>query len=355
MEFEQEQAKVEAIQEEIATLQEEIADLGRLLKEARGKTDLYRQIADVAERLGDAYAKLRTGLRTSQAQAVPSFVYDQGIIVPAYMSPGDTSSWLKIIEAGIIVEIVVLNYSFIGSDFDPNNRQTHDAYVNARNLFSMLVANGHTRLFGYVCTDGGRNQITPWTTLKIEQDIGTWYGRYGDHLGGMFLDVGPTLNDTVTCDGRTATHVGEDSQKAFYERLYDYMKITYGSEQNNVLINASHFRNSWVMDYADYAVVWEGTYDNYNTSLAPQGFVTWGVPDWWRLFPPKKIAHVIFNCQGTAALDDAVLLSKQRNAGLLYVHDTNDTDTTADYTRLPTYWQREVRGVIGPVGGMHKR
>jgi hypothetical protein len=105
------------------------------------------------------------------------------------------------------------------------------------------------------------------------------------------------------------------------------------------------------MAVADVIVTFENTLTAYTTTFNERA--------WVKNYPPSRFWHLIHAAPTTAAMQKAVILSKQRNAGWVYVTpdwiapvpDNDPWDTPP----WPTYWSAErqaVEGIVAPTGPM---
>ena len=86
------------------------------------------------------------------------------------------------------------------------------------------------------------------------------------------------------------------------------------------------------MSVGSVVMVFEGPY---------QGYLGVHVPKWARHYPPDRFAHTVYAAT-SRDLAGAVHLSRDRNAGYLYV---TDDVTPNPYSALPAYWGHEAPSV----------
>ncbi|GIG00451.1 spherulation-specific family 4 protein [Catellatospora citrea] len=232
----------------------------------------------------------------AQATGTPPAGIAQQLAVPAYFYPGGDGAalWQQLNTPG--VGIAVANpFSGPGKTRDPN----YAAAITAAKTAGVRVL-GYVAT-GYLGTTGRAtrlNETTPaaWAA-QVQQDIATWYRLYGaDGLAGIFFDevqnvCGPqdTYIDTYRMLDR---HTKRANPGAF------------------TVINPGIDTEPCYADAADVILTFEGTYETY---------LGWQPPTWHRALDPRRLWHLVHATDTTARLANAVALSKQRNAGYLYV------------------------------------
>jgi hypothetical protein len=94
---------------------------------------------------------------------------------------------------------------------------------------------------------------------------------------------------------------------------------------------------------ADTIVTFEGSYEQYLNRAAP--------PTWEETAGAERFWHLIYDVPDVARMARAVELSKQRNAGYVYVTDDRLTADGRNHpwdTIPPTgYWQAELEAAFG--------
>jgi hypothetical protein len=239
------------------------------------------------------------------------------IAVPAYF--GLNPDWAQIEQAAGAVKIVVPDLSF--------NQLTGSALSNAQAQFDRCRQAGQL-ILGYVDTGSGQRSLA-----NINNDINQWFASYPTQLDGVFFDDGPELD------------LGTDQAfQAFYIPLIQAFKGAHVGH-NTVLLNAAGFPNEWVMQAADYVILWEQTETFYLTNfnaIGPGGSVL-NPPAWWaNPLYMDRIVHIIYSSP-SSDLPNMINRSRSLNAGLVYIFD----GTSTNYGQLPAYWQQEVMMVSG--------
>jgi phage replication-related protein YjqB (UPF0714/DUF867 family) len=249
------------------------------------------------------------------------------LVVPAYFVLNQ--DWEKIEGTAEVVSIVVPEFSF--SQVDPT---TNPALLKrAREQFGRCRDKGQ-KILGYVSTRSGARPRP-----EIDQDIARWYDRYPSQLDGIFFDEGPALNDNT---------------RSFYTSLLGDFKNGHPG-RDVALLNAPQFPNEWVMQVADFVILWEEKQSAYLNAYGalvpnpadPSTSIRIDPPAWWTT--PQytdRIVHVIWNCPTAAEMLDLVGKSNDRKAGNVYVYD----GTSNAYDHLPSYWDEEVLAVRGAPG-----
>jgi hypothetical protein len=204
------------------------------------------------------------------------------------------------------VDIVMINPSDgPGSSFD---QQIED-----------LVTLGHNagaKVIGYVTSD-----YTVSTLNTVENEVDSYYNWYD--VDGIFVDEVHGSNCTQ-----------EDS---YYHPLFSDIKAHDSSAI--VIINPGAATNSCYLDSADIIVTFEGCYDYGASPCTDSSYVNGFTSSGWDT-PANagRVWHIIHDTFGQADALDALQLSRERNAGYVYVNEDH-------YSFLPAYWQAELDDV----------
>ena len=216
----------------------------------------------------------------------------QEAFVPAYFYPG--ASWTGAITSQPPPSVMILDVTSSGAGSAPN-RNYQAAVQRAR-------AAGIT-IMGYSSTDYTRRPAA-----AVEADVTHYRSWY--HVRDIFLDE-------ASSDGGAA---------AYYQRLASYIhSVNPGS---TVMLNPGTYPDQRYMAIGDIVMVYENTYANY---------VKLRVPGWVRNYPAAKFANAIYATSGPE-LAGAISLSRQRNAGYIYVTGNSGANP---YRALPAYWPAE--------------
>jgi len=121
----------------------------------------------------------------------------------------------------------------------------------------------------------------------------------------------------------------------FYEEINQHTKQF--DSNKIVVLNPGVSIPKCYSEAGDIFVVFEDTYDEYKN---------WQ-PSLWESKPQNKdrFWHLI-HTTNEADVADAIIKSKQRNAGYVYV--TDDTTRDNPWDTLPSYWDRELELVNDP-------
>ncbi|MEV6850265.1 spherulation-specific family 4 protein [Actinoplanes sp. NPDC051411] len=244
----------------------------------------------------------------------------QHIAVPAYFNPS-SAYWTQLTQAKVGVAIANPNNG-PGTAFD-------QGYANA----IRAAANAGVRVIGYVdtgyfgttgrTTRTGQTTTAAWTS-QSEGDVATWYSLYGSYgLGGIFFDDG--LADCA--------HV------SLYQAVNTYTKQNHAGAYT--VDNPGTAADQCYADAADTIVMFEGTYASYTGWSAPAWELNYG--------DPNKFYHLVYAATAQADEGNAMTLSKQRNAGYVYVTPDNLPNP---WDTLPTgaYWSDELARAGGGSG-----
>jgi hypothetical protein len=176
----------------------------------------------------------------------------------------------------------------------------------------------------------GGSDRADWLT-QIEGDIEDWYALYGSAgIDGIFLD-------------QTVSVCGSDGAFAeTYRRIVGLVRS--GRPHAYVIMNPGRSVEQCYADMADTLVTFEGSFDQYLSRTAP--------PAWEQTGPRERFWHLIHDVPDVAGMARAVELSKQRNAGYVYVTDdrvsADGRDHPWDTIPATGYWHAELNAVFGP-------
>jgi hypothetical protein len=267
----------------------------------------------------------------------------QHIAIPAYWSPGippGPAMFRQLALTAPTTRIVVVN----GSHSAPE-KPYNLAWASAVHLLSQAGI----RPLGYVDTGylgvtfaaaarphvtrpggpgKGGNGREEWRA-QIEGDIEDWFGLYGAAgLGGIFLD-------------QTLSVCGPDGAfSELYRRIVQLVR-SYRPDAY-VVMNPGRTVERCYATLADTLVTFEGSFEQYLNRTAPE---------WERTGAAERFWHLIYDVPDAARMARAVELSKERNAGYVYVTDER---LSADGREHPwdtippePYWHAEIKAVIG--------
>ena len=212
--------------------------------------------------------------------------------MPAYFYPG--AGWTRATTSKPPPSVMILDVTSSGAGSAPN--RNYQAAVKRAQGAGITI-------MGYSSTDYTRRPAA-----AVEADVTRYRSWY--HVSDIFLDE-------VSSDGGAA---------AYYQRLASY--IHNANPGSTVMLNPGTYPDQRYMSIGDIVMVYENTYANY---------VKLRVPGWVRNYPAAKFANAIYATSGSE-LAAAISLSRQRNAGYIYVTGNSGANP---YRALPAYWLAE--------------
>lgn len=270
--------------------------------------------AAVLAAIGLAFA-----VSATPAAATPSV---QHLAVPAYFYPGGSPGsgyWTQLDQAGGAVGIATANPdNGPGSAFDQGYANAIQAAHNAGEKVIGYVDTGYFGTTGRT-TRGGQTTTAAWTA-QVESDVSDWYSWYGSYgLSGIFFD------DALGDCGTDNAHVD----------LYSAVN-TFTKQQHPgafTVDNPGSPADSCYASAADVLVMFEGSYASYTGWTAPA----------WELSSsnPDQFWHLVYATATSGDMENAVALSRQRNAGYVYV-TPDDLPNPWDTLPTGTYWSDEL-------------
>jgi hypothetical protein len=216
----------------------------------------------------------------------------QGLAVPAYFYPGST--WATAVGSAPQTALMIMN---------PNSGPGTVKDANYAKAVASAQAAG-VKVLGYVATSYGRR-----TSVELANDIKAYKEWYG--VDGIFLDE-------VRSDAAALN---------YYKTLVNYIRATKGGF---VMLNPGVVPAEGYVKLADTTIVFEDSYADY---------LRWVPPSWMYKYPAGKLTHLVYSAADTTQLTNAINLSRNRNAGMIYI--TNDV-LANPWDTLPTYWAKEV-------------
>lgn len=249
---------------------------------------------------------LIAGLAAGAGGSTRSPASPQRIAVPSYFYPGPL--WTQLEAAAPPVGLAIIN---------PNSgpgTASNPAYVNQ---VQQTQARGITVL-GYVFTQYGARPQT-----QVTADIDAYFSFYG--VDGIFLDEVST----------------DCAFQSYYVGLSSYIKAKNPAKQLVSVLNPGVQTNECYMTAGDILVTFEGTYKTYTQPYA--------APAWVRNYPASRFWHLVYATPTAGEMAQAIRLSKQRNAGWIYV---TPADLPNPWDTLPpdAYWGEEQRAVQSSAG-----
>ena len=285
----------------------EVAAIGRIADHifAARNCTMIRLILGLSLMLGLA------GLGGWLLSTIPSVAgaTSQKIAVPSYFYPdGENGLWAQMEAASPPVGLAIIN------PFNGPGATKNEDYVNQ--VISSKEA-GLTVL-GYVHSSYADRPIG-----EVKTDIENHYYWY--NVDGIFVDEVPT----------------DCSYAGYYEGLYGYIK-GIGGPAATVVLNPGTRSNDCYMDVSDILLTFEDTYRVYKQIAWP--------PGWEAGYSADRFWHLVHGTQKIDQMKNAIILSKERHAGWVYV--TPDKGGNP-WDALPSgeYWTEELNAVQGEPTG----
>jgi hypothetical protein len=230
---------------------------------------------------------LAAGLLAGFAHAGES----QSALIPSYFYPGPiwTQALTVMPSAGQVMIINPRNGP--GAKVDPN----YQAAAKAARAAGVKV-------LGYVHTLYGERDLN-----AVFTDI-LWHFEWYQ-VDGIFLD-----------------EASEDRKDlAYYKLIADGIHSLDGEKM--VVLNPGTYPAEEYAGIADIIVTAEMAYAKYKKDR--------GVPAWVAKYPASRFCHIVHGVSNIARMREVVQLSRDRNAGYVYVTDDSNDNP---YDRLPKYW-----------------
>lgn len=170
-----------------------------------------------------------------------------------------------------------------------------------------------THVIGYIGTNYAQRPLAE--AERYVRDYRKWYG-----VSDIFLDQTPTTGS---------------GEIGYYRSLAAFIRRT--TPNATIWLNPGAYPDQSYMSVGNVVMAFEGPYASY---------LSLRIPAWAHRYPATRFAHTVYATPG-AVMANAVRLSRQRNAGYVYV--TNDVGANP-YSALPNYWPRELVAVAGNCG-----
>ncbi len=225
---------------------------------------------------------------SAQVSVAPLETECQSVIVPAYFYPGET--WDELNSLKGIKKIGIYNPA------SGSGKEINTDYVD------LLKESTDIMLPGYVYVNYGRRDSS-----LVKAEIDNYFNWYGTK--DIFLDGISSGKEDI----------------AYFKEISDYIKQKGGT----VIFNPGLVPDEEYVSIADIIVVTEGKYENYKDKK---------FADWVYKYPASKFAHLVYDTP-KESFENAISLSKERNAGYVYITDDNGDNP---WDTLPTYWDEEV-------------
>lgn len=236
---------------------------------------------------------------TTTTQTIASF--QEKVAVPSYFDPG-SPGWTQMEKDSSTSSLASINpNSGPGASQDPNYADQVTQAIKA----GILVV-------GYISTSYAGTQDHTRTLAAAKQDVDSYY-RWYPNIEGIFVD-------------EVSTDCGK-AYSSYYQPLYDYIKHKGGVAK--VILDPGTNTPECYMSAGDIIVNFDDTYANY---------VNWFPDPWVSKYSASRFWQVIVGTS-KANMPQAVALSKQRNAGWVYITDEAGANP---FAALPSYWSNEL-------------
>jgi Spherulation-specific family 4 len=244
----------------------------------------------------------------------------QQIGIPAYVSPDLASgreAWLRLVQNVPTVGIAIANVdSSPGAAFNQNWASAIQRLHQAGATVIGYVDTGYYGTTGNLSRSGS-GSVEAWTA-QIHHDVDTWYQFYGAYgLDGIFFDQATSRCGT------------NDAWVGLYVGIKNYVRQNHPGAL--VVANPGMAADSCYARAADVIVMFEGDYSTY---------LGWQPPGWELEADPNRIWHLVYNASVTD-MERAIALSRQRNAGYVYVTDATLPNPWGSLPPL-SYWTDEL-------------
>ena len=235
----------------------------------------------------------------------------QTIAIPSYIYPAGAglALWEQMTDAAPTVGLVIIN---------PGSGPGAAVDANYAAQLARSQAAGQT-VIGYVHSSYGARALA-----DVKADVDAFYTFYPS-LDGIFVDEVST--DCTFADKAPGGN-------GYYSELYDYIQAKSG--RSFVVINPGVQTNECYVAVSDVILNFEQTYAVYTDPGYSQ-------PAWVANYPASRFWHLVHTTPSAAEMRNALHLSRQRNAGWVYV--TSDVMPNP-WDELPAepYWTGELLG-----------
>jgi Spherulation-specific family 4 len=252
---------------------------------------LRRRWALIAAAAGVVAAAVGLTVGLTSGGAAPC----QRSFVPAFFAP---PGWAGLTAGGRSPAVLILNPAS-GPGLAP------DAAL--RPALRRATGDG-IRVIGYVGTDYGQSPLAE--AEKYVREYRAWYA-----VTGIFLDQTPNEGT---------------GQIGYYRTLARYIRQTVPGA--TIWLNPGAYPDRAYMSVGDVVMAFEGPFATYQSLR---------IPAWARQYRSGRFAQTVY-ATPRASVAAAVRLSRQRNAGYLYLTDETGGNP---YAGLPGYWPGEQAAV----------
>jgi hypothetical protein len=235
-------------------------------------------------------------------------ITSQQIAVPAYFS-----DWSDLVSNVPPTNVIIMNPdNGPASGYESELEAAHAAGARVLGYVYTKYANTHP--------DDLHGGAFDRTVAAVEADVDAYYSLYPS-LDGIFEDEVTSDSDCTDASG-------------YYSPIYSYIKNNHPG--STVVINPGTTVDTCYLAATDIAVTFEDDFATYQNGFSTSGR-DWETPD--NAGRVWHIIHTTSSSDWSTALD----LSRQRNAGYVFV--TSFTDTENTYGALPSYFDAEAANV----------
>jgi hypothetical protein len=235
------------------------------------------------------------------ARAWPPISDSRRVAIPLYQRP-PSPDWERALAAAPLASLLVVNIATPGGP-GRSALSTYSAAIAAARKLDQVI-------LGYVDTDYARR-----SPVEVEDEIRRWYDLYG--IAGIFVD-------RVTADGSYVD--------SYYRAVSDIVRGRCGT----VVMNPG--TRCLVEDYmrlCDVLVTFEDVYARYLPGAYGED------PPWVRRFSATRFWHIVLDAPSIVELTTSLRLSRERNAGYVFVSDRGPATAFARLPNAP-YWRAEL-------------
>jgi Spherulation-specific family 4 len=219
----------------------------------------------------------------------------QRSFVPAFFAP---PGWAGLTAGGRSPAVVILNPAS-GPGAAP---------VSALRPALQSATGAGVRVIGYIGTNYAQSPLAE--EEKYVREYRAWYS-----VTGFFLDQTPNEGT---------------GQIGYYRTLARYIRRTVPDA--TIWLNPGAYPDRAYMSVGNVVMAFEGPFTTYQSLR---------IPAWARQYPADRFAHTVY-ATTQQSVAGAVRMSRQRNAGYLYLTDEVGGNP---YAGLPSYWSGEQAAV----------
>jgi hypothetical protein len=168
--------------------------------------------------------------------------------------------------------------------------------------------------------------------------VDDWYTQFPGVIDGIYFDNAVLAPDA---GGAKTYPLGPGGTPWTAEQFWTDLIASLRQNRPGIRIFllAGQCPDEWVVQQADYALLWEEEFAIYRRAFYPlRGNAPAHIETWWKNPAYRdRISHTITGCSA-GEVQWALELTRERNAGNCFLIDV----AGAGYPRLPPYWNDEV-------------